>query len=67
MGSFSIVHWLIVLLIVMMIFGSKRLRGIGEDVGSAVRGFKDGMKASDTSSGIVDSSVAAIYTKNSKT
>jgi len=44
MGSFSIWHWLIVLLIVMLIFGTKKLRNIGADLGGAVRGFKDGMR-----------------------
>ena len=44
MGSFSIWHWLIVLVIVMMIFGTKKLRNIGQDLGGAVKGFKDGMK-----------------------
>lgn len=44
MGGFSIWHWLIVLVIVMMIFGTKKLRNIGEDLGGAVRGFKEGMK-----------------------
>ena len=42
MGSFSIWHWLIVLVIVMLIFGTKKLRNIGADLGGAVRGFKDG-------------------------
>ncbi len=44
MGSFSIWHWLIVLVIVMMIFGTKKLRNIGEDLGGAVKGFKQGMR-----------------------
>ncbi len=44
MGSFSIWHWLIVLLIVVMVFGTKKLKNIGGDLGSAVKGFKDGMK-----------------------
>ena len=44
MGSFSIWHWLIVLVIVMMIFGTKKLRNIGSDLGGAVKGFKEGMK-----------------------
>lgn len=49
MGSFSIWHWLIVLIIVMLVFGTKKLRNIGTDLGGAVKGFKDGMKsASDT-------------------
>ncbi|PKO83492.1 MAG: twin-arginine translocase subunit TatA [Betaproteobacteria bacterium HGW-Betaproteobacteria-11] len=44
MGSLSIWHWLIVLVIVMLIFGTKKLRNIGADLGGAVKGFKDGMK-----------------------
>lgn len=44
MGSLSIWHWLIVLVIVMLIFGTKKLRNIGSDLGGAVKGFKDGMK-----------------------
>ena len=49
MGEFSIWHWLIVLLIVVMIFGTKKLRGIGSDLGGAVKGFKDGMKSGSAS------------------
>ena len=44
MGSFSIWHWLIVLLVVVVIFGTKKLRNIGSDLGGAVKGFKEGMK-----------------------
>ncbi|MEI6759840.1 MAG: Sec-independent protein translocase subunit TatA [Betaproteobacteria bacterium] len=44
MGSFSIWHWLIVLLIVVMVFGTKKLKNLGGDLGGAVKGFKDGMK-----------------------
>jgi sec-independent protein translocase protein TatA len=44
MGSFSLVHWLIVLVVVAMIFGTKKLRNIGEDLGGAIKGFKQGMK-----------------------
>lgn len=44
MGSFSIWHWLIVLLIVVMIFGTKKLKNIGSDLGGAVKGFKDGVR-----------------------
>ena len=47
MGSFSIWHWLIVLVIVMLVFGTKKLRNIGQDLGGAVKGFKDGMKSSE--------------------
>lgn len=44
MGSFSIWHWLIVLLIVVLLFGTSKLKNIGKDLGGAVKGFKDGMK-----------------------
>ncbi len=44
MGSFSIWHWLIVLVIVALIFGTKKIRNIGSDLGGAVKGFKEGMK-----------------------
>ena len=49
MGSFSIWHWLIVLLIVVMVFGTKKLKNMGADLGGAVKGFKDGMKDGSTS------------------
>ncbi|MGV8803926.1 MAG: Sec-independent protein translocase subunit TatA [Polaromonas sp.] len=44
MGGFSIWHWLIVLLIVVMVFGTKKLKNMGSDLGGAVKGFKDGMR-----------------------
>ncbi len=44
MGSFSIWHWLIVLIIILLIFGTKKLRNLGSDLGGAVKGFKDGMR-----------------------
>ncbi|MBW7901566.1 MAG: Sec-independent protein translocase subunit TatA [Rhodocyclaceae bacterium] len=47
MGTFSIWHWLIVLVIILLIFGTKKLRNIGTDLGGAVKGFKDGMKDGD--------------------
>lgn len=47
MGSFSIWHWLIVLLVVVLIFGTKKLRNIGADLGGAVKGFKEGMREGD--------------------
>lgn len=50
MGSFSIWHWLIVLLIVLLVFGTKRLKNIGEDLGGAVKGFKEGMKSAEEKS-----------------
>ena len=47
MGSFSIWHWLIVLLVVILIFGTKKLRNLGADLGTAVKGFKEGMKSEE--------------------
>jgi sec-independent protein translocase protein TatA len=44
MGSLSIWHWLIVLVIIMLVFGTKKLRNMGSDLGGAVKGFKDGIK-----------------------
>jgi sec-independent protein translocase protein TatA len=44
MGSLSIWHWLIVLVVVMMIFGTKKLKNMGSDLGGAVKGFKEGIK-----------------------
>ncbi|MDM4766330.1 Sec-independent protein translocase subunit TatA [Pelomonas sp. SE-A7] len=50
MGSLSIWHWLIVLVIVVLVFGTKKLKNVGTDLGSAVKGFKDGMKDGAASS-----------------
>jgi sec-independent protein translocase protein TatA len=44
MGTFSVWHWLIVLLIVVLVFGTKKLKNLGTDLGGAVKGFKDGVK-----------------------
>ena len=51
MGSLSIWHWLIVLLVLVLIFGTKKLRNMGADLGSAVKGFKDGMKTDGSEAG----------------
>jgi len=48
MGTFSIWHWLVVLAIVVLVFGTKKLRNLGGDLGSALKGFKEGMKDSDS-------------------
>jgi len=48
MGGLSIWHWLIVLLVVVLIFGTKKLRNIGQDLGGAVKGFKEGMKSPES-------------------
>jgi len=47
MGSFSIWHWLVVLLVIILIFGTKKLRNMGSDLGGAVKGFKEGMRSED--------------------
>ncbi len=58
MGSFSIWHWLIVLLIVVLVFGTKKLKNIGTDLGGAVKGFKDGVRDSSTSTPGTDDATA---------
>jgi sec-independent protein translocase protein TatA len=47
MGSFSVWHWLIVLVIVMLVFGTKKLGNMGSDLGKAVKGFKDGVRGAE--------------------
>jgi len=47
MGGLSIWHWLIVLVIVVLVFGTKKLGNMGKDIGSAVKGFKEGMKGEE--------------------
>lgn len=59
MGSFSVWHWLIVLVIVMLVFGTKKLGNIGSDLGKAVKGFKDGVKNEDDKSAAAPSQVTA--------
>ena len=51
MGSISIWHWLIVLVIVVLVFGTKKLKNIGSDLGGAVKGFKDGVKDGGAAAG----------------
>lgn len=54
MGFGSPMHWLLVLLVVVLIFGTKKLRNMGNDLGSAVKGFKDGMKGEDSTTQLPD-------------
>lgn len=56
MGSFSIWHWLVVLVIVMMVFGTKKLRNVGSDLGGAVKGFKDAMNEEKSTPKVEDQS-----------
>lgn len=51
MGTLSIWHWLLVLVIILLIFGTKKLPNIGLDLGGAVRGFKEGVYKADTHNG----------------
>lgn len=47
MGSFSITHWLILLVVVIIVFGTSKLKNAGKDLGGAVKGFKDAVKEED--------------------
>ena len=47
MGGFSLTHWIILLLVIVLIFGTKKLRNTGRDLGEAVRGFKEGVKGEE--------------------
>lgn len=67
MGSFSIWHWLIVLLIVVMVFGTKKLKNMGGDLGGAVKGFKDGMKDANTTADDAAAGPTAQVSNNAKT
>lgn len=58
MGSFSIWHWLVVLVIVLVIFGTKKLRNIGGDLGGAVKGFKEAVKEEEKSPAKVEASAS---------
>jgi sec-independent protein translocase protein TatA len=60
MGSLSIWHWIIVLVVVMLVFGTKKLRNVGADLGGAVKGFKQGMKESTNIAKEVEAQVIAV-------
>lgn len=66
MGSFSIWHWLIVLIVVMLIFGTKKLGNIGSDLGKAVKGFKDGVKGEEEKSAQADKPTIDVDAKEKK-
>lgn len=66
MGSFSIWHWLIVLLVVVLIFGTKKLKNIGADLGGAVKGFKDGVKSGGDATPVGDAAPAQQVTAAQK-
>lgn len=58
MGGMSPIHWVIVLAVVLLVFGTKKLRNIGSDMGAAVKGFKEGMKGSEKEEAAADATVA---------
>lgn len=66
MGSFSIWHWLIVLIVVMLIFGTKKLGNIGSDLGKAVKGFKDGVKGEEEKAAQADKPTIDVDAKEKK-
>jgi sec-independent protein translocase protein TatA len=70
MGSMSIWHWLIVLVVVMLVFGTKKIGNMGSDIGKAVKGFKDGIKGDEDKPGttvppsqVADKSTIDVETK----
>lgn len=65
MGSMSIWHWLIVLVIIMLVFGTKKLRNIGQDLGGAVKGFKEGVREGTEQGGTTVTGAAAASQKTS--
>ncbi|MGZ8287831.1 MAG: Sec-independent protein translocase subunit TatA [Telluria sp.] len=71
MGSMSVWHWLIVLVVILLVFGTKKLGNMGGDIGKAVRGFKEGIKGDDekaaqpgsTTQHVADKSTIDVETK----
>lgn len=47
MGGLSLTHWIIVLIVVVLVFGTKKLSNIGKDLGEGIKGFKKGLKDGD--------------------
>lgn len=66
MGSFSIWHWLIVLVVILLVFGTKKLGNMGSDLGKAVKGFKDGVKGEDDQPAKADKSTIDVDAKEKK-
>lgn len=67
MGSFSIWHWLIVLLVVVLVFGTKKLGNVGSDLGKAVKGFKDGVKGEEEAPKAADPKIIDVDAKDKST
>lgn len=68
MGGLSIWHWAIVLVVVVLVFGTKKLRNLGGDLGGAIKGFKDGMKegGADESKAPADAAAAQVTNKTAE-
>jgi len=69
MGTFSIWHWLIVLVIILLLFGTKKLGNIGSDLGKAIKGFKDGVKGEEEKkppTQVADDSTVDVESKEKK-
>lgn len=66
MGSFSIWHWLIVLVVVLLVFGTKKLGTMGSDLGKAVKGFKDGVKGEEDKPASAEKSTIDVEAKEKK-
>lgn len=66
MGTFSIWHWIVVLIIVVLVFGTKKLRNLGSDLGGALKGFKEGMKESDSENNTSTTAPPAIEASTAK-
>jgi len=65
MGSFSIWHWLVVLVVVALVFGTKKLRNLGGDLGGAIKGFKQAMNDEQNTS-VIEHAVNETDSVNSK-
>jgi sec-independent protein translocase protein TatA len=63
MGSLSIWHWLIVLLVVVLVFGTKKLRGMGGDLGGAIKSFKQSMREGEAEADAASTKPAAVDKK----
>lgn len=61
MGSMSIWHWVIVLVVVVLLFGTKKLGNVGSDIGKAVKGFKDGVKGDEEKAAATTTTTTTVH------
>ncbi len=47
MGIFDWKHWIVILVVVVLVFGTKKLKGLGSDVGESIKGFRKAMNDDD--------------------